>query len=76
MRSCFQVIDMLADVSHVTKEHDRVTAAKASLAAGLVWIHIGEPAQAKGMLARAESFDCTDSHFTSILQGAKVAIAS
>lgn len=65
---------MLADVSQVTKESDRVTAAKASLAAGLVWAHIGEPTQAKSMLTRAESFDCKDSHYISILQGAKIAV--
>lgn len=65
---------MLADVSQVTKESDRVTAAKASLAAGLVWAHIGEPTQAKSMLTRAESFDCKDAQFTSTLQAAKVAV--
>lgn len=70
---CVQVIDMLADVSQVTKESDRVTAAKASLAAGLVWAHIGEQAQAKSMLNRAESFDCEDAQYISILQGAKIA---
>ena len=65
---------MLADVSQVTKDSDRVTAAKASLAAGLVWAHIGEPTQSKSMLTRAESFGCKDSHFTTTLQAAKVAV--
>lgn len=71
---CAQVIDMLADVSQVTKESHRVTAAKASLAAGLVWAHIGEPTQAKSMLTRAESFDCKDPHYIFTLQAAKIAV--
>lgn len=66
-----QVIDMLADISQVTKESERTTAAKASLAAGLVWAHIGEPTQAKSMLTRAESIDCKEVHYRDILQRAK-----
>ena len=69
-----QVIDMLADISQVTKDSDRTTAAKSSLAAGLVWALVGEPTQAKSMLTRAESMDCKEIQYTGILQRAKNAV--
>jgi hypothetical protein len=70
-----QVIDMFADLSQVTKKADPVTAAKASLAAALVWAHIGEAKQAASMLARAESFECNNALFVSVLQDTRVALA-
>lgn len=69
-----QVIDMLADVSQVTKKSHPVTAAKASLAAALVWAHIREANQATSMLARAEAFECNNVQFVSTLKDAKIAL--
>jgi hypothetical protein len=67
---------MLTDVANVTKSIDVIIAAKAKLASGLVWSHIGENHQARGTLTEAEKLSCTDTQFLDILHQAKAHLMS